>query len=59
MNLIDPTLFVRITDINRQITEHEHLILVLKDKTASSSFKNLLCTRQISQNPYPIRILLS
>ena len=41
MNLIDPTLFVRITDINRQITEHEHLILVLKDKTASSSFKNL------------------
>ena len=26
---------------------------------AGESYKMMLCTRQISQNPYPIRILLS
>ena len=34
-------LLVNITDIHKQITEHEHLILVLKDKTASFSFRTL------------------
>ena len=41
MNFIRTPLFVHITDIHKQITEHEHLILVLKDKTASFSFKTL------------------
>jgi len=41
MNFIRTPLFVNITDIHKQITEHEHLILVLKDKTASFSFRTL------------------
>lgn len=41
MNFIRTPLLVHITDINKQITEHERLILVLKDKTASFSFKTL------------------
>jgi len=41
MNFIRTPLFVHITDIHKQITEHERLILVLKDKTASFSFKTL------------------
>ena len=41
MNFIRTPLFVHITDTHKQITEHEHLILVLKDKTASFSFKTL------------------
>lgn len=41
MNFIRSPLFVHITDINRQITEHERLMLVLKDKTAAFSFKTL------------------
>lgn len=41
MNFIRSPLFVHITDINKQITEHERLMLVLKDKTASFSFKTL------------------
>ena len=41
MNFIRTPLFVHITDTHKQITEHEHLILVLKDKTASFSFRTL------------------
>lgn len=41
MNFIRTPLFVHITDIHKQITEHERLILVLKDKTASFSFRTL------------------
>ena len=41
MNFTRTPLFVNITDIHKQITEHEHLILVLKDKTASFSFRTL------------------
>ena len=41
MNFTRTPLFVHITDINKQITEHERLILVLKDKTASFSFRTL------------------
>jgi hypothetical protein len=41
MNFIRTPLFVNITDIHKQITEHEHLILVIKDKTASFSFRTL------------------
>ncbi len=41
MNFIRTPLFVNITDIHKQITEHEHLIIVLKDKTASFSFRTL------------------
>lgn len=36
MNFTRTPLFVHIIDINKQLTEHERLILVLKDKTASS-----------------------
>ncbi len=41
MNFIRSPLVVHITDINRQITEHERLMLVFKDKTAAFSFKTL------------------
>ncbi|ENV07415.1 MULTISPECIES: hypothetical protein [Acinetobacter] len=41
MNFIRTPLFVHITDTHKQITEHERLILVLKDKTASFSFRTL------------------
>ena len=41
MNFTGTPLFVHITDINKQLTEHERLILVLKDKTASFSFRTL------------------
>ena len=41
MNFTRTPLLVHITDINKQITEHERLILVLKDKTASFSFRTL------------------
>ena len=41
MNFTRTPLFVHITDINKQLTEHERLILVLKDKTASFSFRTL------------------
>ena len=41
MNFIRSPLFVHITDINRQVTEHERLLLILKDKTAASSFRTL------------------
>ena len=60
MNFIRTPLFVNITDIHKQITEHEHLILVLKDKTASFSFRTLdigtfffakrACSSDISDN---------
>ena len=53
-------MFVHITDIHKQITEHERLILVLKDKTASFSFRTLdigtfffakrACSSDISDN---------
>ena len=36
-----PPLFVDISDVHRQIVEHERLLLVIKDKTASFSFKTL------------------
>ncbi|MEC8123807.1 MAG: hypothetical protein VX125_08180 [Pseudomonadota bacterium] len=41
MNFTRTPLFVHISDINKQITEYERLILVLKDKTASFSFRTL------------------
>ena len=60
MNFTRTPLFVNITDIHKQITEHEHLILVLKDKTASFSFRTLdigtfffakrSCTSDVSDN---------
>lgn len=60
MNFIRTPLFVNITDIHKQITEHEHLILVLKDKTASFSFRTLdigtfffakrVCSSDVSDN---------
>ena len=39
MNFTRTPLLVHITDINKQINEHERLILVCKDKTASFAFK--------------------
>lgn len=39
MNFRRSPLFVHITDSNRQIIEHERLVLVCKDKTASFTFK--------------------
>lgn len=39
MNFRRSPLFVHITDSNRQIIEHERLVLVCKDKTASFAFK--------------------
>lgn len=60
MNFIHTPLFVNITDIHKQVTEHEHLILVLKDKTASFSFRTLdigtfffakrVCSSDVSDN---------
>lgn len=60
MNFIRTPSFVNITDIHKQVTEHEHLILVLKDKTASFSFRTLdigifffakrVCSSDISDN---------
>jgi hypothetical protein len=41
MNFIRSPLLVHIADINRQITEHERLVLVGKDKTAAFGFKML------------------
>ncbi|QOW50818.1 hypothetical protein G0029_14125 [Acinetobacter sp. YH12138] len=41
MNFTRTPLFVHITDINKQITEHERLILVIKDKKNSFSFRTL------------------
>ncbi|NNH78470.1 hypothetical protein HLH17_12475 [Acinetobacter sp. ANC 5380] len=41
MNFTRSLLFVHITDINKQINEHERLVLVCKDKTASFGFKTL------------------
>lgn len=41
MNFTRTPLLVHITDINKQINEHERLVLVCKDKTASFSFKKL------------------
>lgn len=39
MNFRRSPIFVHISDINKQINEHERLILVCKDKTASFAFK--------------------
>lgn len=41
MNFTRTLLFVHIADINKQIKEHERLVLVCKDKTASFSYKRL------------------
>ncbi len=41
MNFTRTPLLVHITDINKQITEHERLILVIKDKKNSFSFRTL------------------
>jgi hypothetical protein len=41
MNFIRSPLLVHIADINRQMTEHERLVLVGKDKTAAFGFKML------------------
>lgn len=41
MNFTRTPLFVHIADINKQIKEHERLVLVCKDKTASFSYKRL------------------
>lgn len=41
MNFIRPPLFLHISDSNRQIVKHEHLLLVIQDKTASFSLKIL------------------
>ncbi len=34
-------------------------VLIDADNASAKDIENILCTRQISQNPYPIRILLS
>ncbi len=39
MNFRRSPIFVHISDINKQITEHERLVLVCKDKTASFTLK--------------------
>ncbi|WP_151839456.1 hypothetical protein [Acinetobacter junii] len=39
MNFKRSPIFVHISDINKQINEHERLVLVCKDKTASFAFK--------------------
>lgn len=39
MNFRRSPIFVHISDINKQIIEHERLVLVCKDKTASFAFK--------------------
>ncbi|MCO8084709.1 hypothetical protein [Acinetobacter lwoffii] len=39
MNFRRSPLFVHISDINKQINEHERLVLVCRDKTASFAFK--------------------
>ncbi len=39
MNFRCSPIFVHISDINKQINEHERLVLVCKDKTASFAFK--------------------
>lgn len=41
MNFRRSPIFVHISDINKQINEHERLILVCKDKTAAFGFKKL------------------
>ena len=41
MNFMRSPLVVSISNIEKKIIEHERLVLVLKDKTASFSFKNL------------------
>ena len=41
MNFTRTLLFVHITDINKQIKEHERLVLVFKDKTDSFCYKRL------------------
>ncbi|MDR7655221.1 hypothetical protein [Acinetobacter junii] len=41
MNFRRSPLFVHISDINKQINEHERLVLVCRDKTASFAFKTL------------------
>ena len=41
MNFKRIPLLVHISDINKQINEHERLVLVCKDKTASFAFKTL------------------
>ncbi len=41
MNFRRSPIFVHISDINKQINEHERLVLVCKDKTASFAFKTL------------------
>ncbi|MDD9723821.1 hypothetical protein PVW51_24295, partial [Sulfitobacter sp. PR48] len=57
-------------DINELVDMHVNMIHPCELVTNGLSFQNiesiervfskfLLCTRQISQNPYPIRILLS
>ncbi len=43
---------------------HEKIVELLKDQhdlnlVTVKTFKSYLCTRQISQNPYPIRVLPS
>lgn len=39
MNFRRSPIFVHISDINKQINEHERLVLICKDKTASFAFK--------------------
>lgn len=41
MSFTRTPLFVHISDINKQINEHEQLVLVCKDKTAAFGFKTL------------------
>ena len=41
MNFRRYPIFVHISDINKQINEHERLVLVCKDKTAAFGFKKL------------------
>ena len=41
MNFRRSQLFLHIADSNRQIIEHERLVLACKDKTAAFSFKTL------------------
>ncbi|UYF78798.1 hypothetical protein [Acinetobacter ursingii] len=41
MNFRRSPIFVHISDINKQINEHERLVLVCKDKTAAFGFKKL------------------
>ncbi len=52
--LIDTSILLNILDVPNRNKERKEIL-----EKFSEFIKLDLCTRQISQNPYPIRILLS